>query len=405
MKKQLLTLFAALSTATAFCQSIPNGGFENWTVSNYEEPTNYYSSNSENRNKGYAVSNVLKVLDPYHASKAVQMNTLLYNNDTLGAFIANGDLSNPTGQGIPYAQKPTGVSGYFKSSIMPGDTGLFIVEFKLAGAMIGVGLYKFTGTHNSYTPFYVPLSLPATPDTFLIAATSSNLLANHFKGIPGSMLQIDSITFLGGVTQPATLNGDFENWTFRSGYSLNGWDLSGAVQQTTDKNSGNYAIEIMTIQNNNVYSGNATTGQSFPGTTLPRYPFSNAIDTLSFYYKYSPADPADSAQVLLNFWKNHVQTSGIGRLLPAKGSYTYVQIPFNLATAPDSVIVFLNSSKNCCNLPSSYNGADLKVDDIMFKSQQTPVSDFSIPPVTCVNMPIQLSDNSSNIPTSYTWTA
>jgi hypothetical protein len=408
MKKQLLTLFGALATATAFSQSIPNGGFENWTASTYEEPLNFFTSNSNNRQKNFPVSNVIKTTNSYHASFAVQLNTILYNSiDTLSAFVANGNPGSPAGQGIPYNQKPTGLKGYYKSNIVLGDTALIIVEYKLAGSVIGLFTYKFKSSQSTYTSFFLPTPLGATPDSMIFAATSSNLLANNFKGIPGNMLQLDSLTFTGGVTQPVLFDGDFENWVPKSSYSLNGWDVSGnGIIRTTDANSGTYALELQTTNSGGgVFAAEATTGRSVPTGTLPRYPYSNTIDTLSFYYKYVAADPADSADITLNFLKNGVMFQGIRTLLPAIGTYTYIKVPFNLSQVPDSVIVFINSSKNCCNLPSTYMGADFKVDDITFKSQQIPVTNFSIPSITCINMPIQLNDNSSNIPTTFTWSA
>jgi len=47
MKKQLLTLLAALGCAAGFAQSIPNGNFENWTNSSYEVPQYWMCSNDE----------------------------------------------------------------------------------------------------------------------------------------------------------------------------------------------------------------------------------------------------------------------------------------------------------------------------------------------------------------------
>ena len=373
MKKKVLSIISLFATSLIMAQSIPNGGFENWNTTNFESLL-YYTSSNLNENHSAGVVNVVQTTDAFHGNYAVKLTTTLSGSDTVTAYTANGDPTQIQGQGIPYTQQPTSMRLYYKSNIMPGDTGLVILIFKSGGSVISQNIQKIAGTQTTYSLLTINLNLPSAPDSLLFAVTASNAFV--FKGIPGSMLQIDSVTFTGFTSQPTMMNGDFEFWQPQTYYQVQGWNTSQVgVSQTTDVFAGNYAIELTTYedQNNNdtVYSAQASTGHqnSTNNMIVGGYPFTNTIDTLAFHYKYAPADPADSASIFIQFSKNGSPVGGAGKLFPAASTYTLAQIPIQLAIAPDSVIVFLNSSKNGFKLPLSFVGSDLKVDNIYFKSQ------------------------------------
>lgn len=77
---------------------------------------------------------------------------------------------------------------------------------------------------------------------------SSNVVHDK-SGIPGCELLVDSISFMGVESQPPWINGDFENWSEVNVSTLVGWfynTQSGqGVHRTTDKVSGNYAVELI----------------------------------------------------------------------------------------------------------------------------------------------------------------
>ena len=78
MKKQLLTLISAVSVSLALGQTIPNGGFENWTISNYAVPQNYGTSSfSQISHNGNLIApyNAVQTTDFYHGSYAIQLTT------------------------------------------------------------------------------------------------------------------------------------------------------------------------------------------------------------------------------------------------------------------------------------------------------------------------------------------
>jgi len=403
MKKDLLTLLCLIASSIAFGQSVPNGGFENWTTYSHEDPQYYYNSNMDN-NGGAPPYTVVKTSDAYSGSFALQLNTLLAGNDTLNAFIANGNPGAPAGQGIPYTEQATGISGQYKANIMPGDSALIWIIFKKSGGVIGNYMYRIGTSQASYTPFSFTFSpaLPSAPDSMIFAMVSSNLTA--FQGIPGQMFQVDSVAFTGVSSQPVNFNGDFELWTTNSSDKLNQWEISGnGSSKTPDKYSGNYALELQTIDNNGPQSSGATNGIGTQTGTIGGTPFSNQVDTLVFYYKFFPADANDSGKVTLNFKANAIIFAAESVLLKDTSSYRRVELPVNLGQVPDTVLIFINSTKNWASIPVSYIGGILKIDNMFFKSQIVPVTSFSAPAVGCVGQPVQLTDNSSNLPDAWSW--
>jgi len=406
---------AILASGLAFGQTIPNGGFENWTSTQYEEPTYYQTSNSSNNNGVQNPDNTIKTTDAYHGVYAIQLNTILINNDTSFAFFANGDPGqSPPAGGLPYAEKPTGLRLYYKSNIVGTDSAIIVVMFKKAGASIGNYFYKIGASKTAYTLFNPTFSpaLTVTPDTVVFASASSNAFIG--KGTPGNMLQLDSISFTGVAQQPVNFNGDLELWQSHTVNNINNWTLNDGgtgVTQTTDKYSGTYAIELSTTGpsfggSNQVQPGNVITGTSVRNAS-PRggHPYSNQIDTLVFYYKYIPADPNDSGYVSVNFSKNAVNMGGFQKKLgTAVGNYVKVMVPFNLAQAPDTSMVTIQSSwAQTWPYPNSYVGSDLKVDNMYLTSQEKPVTNFSLPASGCLGQAIQLTDSSLNTVTGWTW--
>jgi hypothetical protein len=414
MKKKLLSIMAILASGLAFGQTIPNGGFENWTTSQYEEPTGYQTSNSKN-NGPQNPGNVIKTTDAHHGSYAIQLNTILTGVDTSFAYFANGDPGKtPPAGGIPYTQKPTGLRLYYKSNIVGTDSAIILVMFKKAGVSLGNYFYKISATKTLYTLFNPTFSpaLTTTPDTVVFAAASSNAFIG--KGNPGNMLQIDSISFTGVTQQPAGFNGDLELWQPHITNSINGWNQDNGgngVTQTTDKYTGTYAVELQTMGpsfggNNQTEPGNLITGMPVQnGSPTGGHPYTNQIDTLVFYYKYIPADPSDSASVSIYFSKNHAGIGGYRVPLgTAVGNYSKVTIPINLGSAPDSAMITLSSSSyTTWPYPNSFVGSDFKVDNMYLTSQEKPVTNFSLPLTGCVGKPVQLADSSLNMVTGWTW--
>lgn len=371
--------------------SIPNGNFENWTISNGETPTGFNGSNPEAFFRCSSPLNVSKSTDAYHGTYAMQLNTYQGSSgDTcFGYAITASSTNNPNpcnwGGGTPVNQIATGIRGYYKSNLTNNDSAGIFVAFRNNGTCVGLYLFKLGGINTNYTPFNFSFNPPIAmmPDTMIFGAVSSDAFSNY--AVPGSMLLIDSVSLI-GITQPAGLNGDFENWAPNTFKKPDNWyiesgggpqGLSG-VDQTTDKAAGNYAVELITHlgDNNGVpraRGGQISTGyyqNNCQGSNCQKggYPFSNQVDTLCFYYKYAP-QLNDSANVMVNFRLNGNTINGIFySIYNAASTYQYVEIPFNTMGPVDTAIVTLNSS-TWYDSALVYIGSNFKVDEMHFKSQ------------------------------------
>lgn len=403
MKKLLLLLPLAYIAITAYGQtSIPNGNFESWNTVTYDYPQNYpFNSNSEilSRYQSVLPFNITKTTSAHSGSYAVQVSTVASVADTAMGYFINtnpnsGDPSTWTG-GMPYTEKPTGITGYYKYNKTTGDSATIIAVFSKGGINIGTYLFNFGGLHTNYVQFNFALSPPLSqaPDAVIFAASSSNIMVKQ-NGVAGSVLELDDVSFTGVASQPALMNGNFETWDSQTINNPADWYINGnisSVNRTTDAYKGNYAIELKTFldtdENNNpmARAGQIATGY-YPRNCngncvqLGGFKYSKQIDTLTFWYKYSPMDK-DTAGLFLTFKKNGSSfwVDGVGTNLFPSDNYQYVEIPFNLWQAPDTVIVDMQSTSWKHTLVS-YVGSTLIVDEIQFKSQ--PVLYASLPAIT-----------------------
>jgi hypothetical protein len=397
MKKLYFIFILAVCGISTYAQNIiPNGDFEQWLTIQDEHPTGFVTSNPQCYFKSHTPMNCVKSTDAYHGSFALELTTYLGTDTAFGyALSADPNGGNPcqwTG-GMPYTQVPTGISGYYKNNSMPGDSAGLLVAFKNNGACMGVAMMKFGGSHSSYTPFFIPVSLLGPPDSIIFAAISSDVFSN--VAIPGSTVKFDSISFTGGVAQPAMFDGDFENWTTTNIDVPQSWmlrtnDRGAGIFQTTDVNSGTYAMEMVTFQDSRNNSGTpsafnagVSTGNWDSNCSCLKggTPFTGPIDTLAFYYKYAPMGNDSAA---LNTWlKNNGSFTGTGGgiTLEARASYQYMEFPINTFGPADSIIVEFISSLYSDTL-LSYIGSDLKLDNVHFKSQTTGIKKNYSNPVT-----------------------
>ena len=408
MKKIYTLSFLFLSLAAAKAQnSVPNGNFESWITGTFDEPTN--TTQSSNPASFYQFStpfNCVKIADPQHGSFAVKLTTTTNGMDTIFGYFVNGNPNGPPSNywpgGVPYNQQATGIRGYYKCNVGVGDTARVLAVFKKNAANIGVYIFSFYGVYNNYTLFSYNFSppLPMAPDTVIFGAASSDFQNNNLN-VPGSMIQLDSISFK-APSQPAGFDGDFENWQTRTAYLPTSWkcyaDQSGtSVFRSTNFQAGAYALELKTFlgDNNGVPRAQgtmATTGywSNSCSCWAGGAPYAVQVDTLLFYYKYAPAGN-DSANVSIVFKKNGVTVMNMWQDLPASVNYQLVKIPFNVGQIPDTAIVMAQSSRwqdtllNCV-------GSDLKIDEMHFKTQPLTTSI----PLLWMNSGVKVYPNPSN---------
>lgn len=411
MKKHLFSFLSIILVSTVFSQSIPNGGFESWTLNTYENPqfcntSNYQYNGGSN---GYQTGlNAIKTTDAYHGNYAIKLVTTLTGTNVCFAYCAVGDPGkNPAQGGMPYSQKPTGIRFHYKSNIIGNDTAFVLASFKKSGATLGTYFFKISASKTAYTLFTSNLSpaLSTNPDTLVIAAASSNAFAS--SGNPGNFLQLDSIGFTGVTSQPAGINASFENWVTFQDEKLNGITTSGSVKRTSDMFNGNYAAELQTtipsFGGGGVRSGVLQSAQATSSATIVRggIPYAAMNDTISLYYKYLPADPLDYGRFFVWVKKAGVVIWQSSSQFTLSASYKKVSIALTHTLTPDTIGFSIESS----NYPylNSYVGSDLKIDNMYLASQKLPICSFVSPPVGCTGQSIQLTDNSGNGANAWGW--
>ncbi len=372
MKKILLTLCALQIVALLTAQvAIPNGGLESWSTTAMAEPNNYVTANQEVVFGQFAAWPCQQTTDAQLNNFAVRLETQDNGQDTMFGYFANGDPGTGEG-GIAYAARPSGLTGYWKGNIMPGDTALVLVIFKLGGSQISFDLLPIVGTASTYTAFSLPINLPpiVTPDSVIVAAVSSNAFVTN--GIPGSWIQFDNFVFAGASTQPTLLNGDFESWNMSNYYDLNSWILAGdSAMRTTDSYQGLFAVELGNFTyNSGNYSPSYLTNGYFVQNNLPMggFPYSGTTDTLQAYYKFS-GGAGDTAFIIAIFTgPNPGDTAFYIEYLLQASNYTMIEIPMSLAFTPDSLVITVASDVQ--NPPSPSNiGNTLIIDEIQLTSQ------------------------------------
>jgi len=385
--KKLLPLFIGIFlTGALVAQSIPDGGFENWTSATWMDPTYFNTSNDQIfGNAGTAgIANVTQVSAGGWGSFGVQLETSILSVGYMIDGNANG--GGFTG-GIPYNQQATGISFYYKYAPNTSDTAAVLVIFKKAGHQIDSFFIKIRTAQTNYTLYtYSPSSLLTAPDTIILGAVSSIGALGGGSGHVGSIFTIADITFTGVANQPANLNGTFANWITNNLYIPTEWYGNLGAGRTTDAQSGTYALELQTITDQgSPYVGQVSTAiypNNCQSNCIPigGKPYAQLVDTLYFSYKYAPVG-TDTAGISMDFYKGLGGTGHQfyvnGSITGAASTYTDVYIPFDLTSigfTPDSVIVSIDpSAHNHYNNDAQYApfvGTVFKVDNIYFGSQR-----------------------------------
>jgi hypothetical protein len=383
MKTTLLSLALVTMALSAYAQdSIPNGNFELWNSTTIDNLINYPYTSNNNATSNNLPANVVKTNDAFHGQTAIQLTTIA-NGPNIGYFLnadpKQGNISEWT-NGMPYAEKPTGIRGYYKYNVASADSGLVLIVFRKNSVKIGSYSIRVGGIKNTYTLFNVPFipALSETPDSVVFGAVSSDFYKNE-NGVVGSVLKLDSISFTGVTNQPTAMNGDFESWNqIQTPYTIVGWNeqdkKASGVTKTTDAKMGQAALQLTTTLGNrngipSAQPGSVTTGYFDNNCNCQRggKAFSNQKDTLAFWYKYSPVSN-DNAEISLNFFKKGISIAWESKTLTASQNYQYVEKAFQIGNTPDTVILQIQSSL-WTNSATTYVGSVLKIDNLYFKSQ------------------------------------
>lgn len=383
MKKLLLILSVTIASASNFiAQTIPNGGFENWATSTFENLNAPWDTpNARNIDDGLP-ANVTKITGV--SGYGVRLETVANATDTSFAYIANF-RNEPNGEGgVPFSQIPTALTGYYRYNLGTTDSAIFLVFFKKNGVILSQDFFQVrnaTGVQANFVSFSLPLtSFTTVPDSVVFAAASSNALSGNGVQV-GSFLELDNIGFSGpGVTQQLA-GGTFEDWSTQTNYALLDWNINGdqGFSRVSPGHAGNYAVQMVTQDYglDGVWGSGIGLGNNSQSGPSGGVPFTTLVDTICGYYKYFPVG-LDQSFFMYHLMENGVNVSGEIFNFPAASNWTYFEMPLNpwLATH-DSLTVDISSSSNW-PVDNTTAGSTLVLDDIHLKSQ--PIGLKSINP-------------------------
>ena len=373
MKQLLLIIFAlVLISGISKAQTIPNGDFETWNTTAYNEPDSPWVTSNFACIAATGHPNVTKVAG--FSGQGIHLQTYIDNkHDTLVGEVSNFGGFN---LGVPYTQKPTAIKGYFRCSMTGHDTAYLAIGFIQGGYPYYIKYIPFYGNVSSFTLFTDTMNLPFTPDSLIIAAVSSNLM-NNVGVNAGSWLELDELTFTGtGITQQIA-DGNFEGWMSHSIDFPAGWQVStvnvqpgpgsngNGVSRSNDHYSGNYSIELASIPY--LFGPQITTGHfDQTGSTLGGLPYSKLNDTLTGYYKYTTSG-ADSGIIVVSLQKNGmpVDSGGAGFFFTPTSSWKYFEVLTHANATPDTMRIDISSTSDFSGMTMS----SLYLDHLQLKSQ------------------------------------
>jgi hypothetical protein len=381
MKKIIFSIHVLFSIMSiTFGQTIPNGNFENWNKFLFEYPAGYPFNSAKDAAMYYGVnlpSTIEKVTDAYDGSYAVKLSSHIVGTDSIFGYFVNTNPDNDPDHwhgGFALTEKPTGITGFYKANFVANDSAIIVVNFNKNGSSIGTYVYKIGGNTSSYTSFSFTFNppLPATPDSVQLGY----VCGDPFNQIiyDGSWIILDKISFTGISTQPVGMNGSFENWETDSVLTLKDWYVNSnpkAISRTTDAYMGTYAVSIETLSDNQggIDIGAIGTGQWTYLGLVGGKPYTLTKDTLVLAYKYFPQNN-DSAFVELFFkGNNYPNPYGVSFILTNQNTYTVAELPFELFSAPDTLVIFLASSYWQHQNNPIYAGSTLFADKIFLKSE------------------------------------
>lgn len=348
MRNFILLLAAFMSTVALTAQTIPNSNFENWTTTtHYEDPQDLYTNNSQAYFSFYNPV-ISKTSDSYNGSFAIKMETHIIGTDTIFGMLTNGNFQlggNMNGQ--PFTSKPDSFMFQAKYDIPAGDSAVVACLFQNQGNMIGVGIYSFTGSSNSYVQKSAPIMWfggTQNPDTMVFVAASSH---PDYNPMDGSWVQIDDFEFNTG--NDVLPNADFENWNDISSEDPDSWHsynpfltaLGGSayVTKTSDSYDGSFAMQIESTSFSGGPVAHCTMGQVWDDSIVGGMQVNSNPKKISGYYKYIPNGNDTAYAVAYSIGENY--TSGKREMkeenyaiLPPAANYTAFEINFQYTGYP-----------------------------------------------------------------------
>lgn len=350
MKRTFTLIASVVFFISSNAQQPANAGFENWTSSILYENTPPFITTAQQSYFLMGYPNIWSVPSPVQGTYAAHLQTMTNGTDTLPAQMYHGV---PSGNGFiggsAYNETPDSLVFWANHNIMPNDTAAVVVALEMMNNVVGYSFGVITGNSGGFVRYSFPFVYvgPFTPDSLAFIVSSSNVFAGS-NGIPGSVLEIDSVRLINATGQVP--NPNFESWIPNVVNEPDGWmtlnfgniyDGNYSVTQDNTPYFGSYDCMIKTtiaewgdtigyITNGNFNGPNGPGG----GMQVMQNP-----QKITGYYKYTPVGN-DTA--IAGGWSSRWDVPGDSAIvleeaitkLPAAASWTYFEVNLAYNTWP-----------------------------------------------------------------------
>jgi hypothetical protein len=355
--KRFFYLITALLLVKLGVAQVPNANFETWNPVTTETPAIWSKSGK-----------VSKVAGGQQGSFAVKIESDIVNPvSPVGELY----LSGVDGNGVAYSGKMDTLKLWIKYNIANADTATFHVEQVKGFNLVRAGEYYLTAGNSGGN--WVEISIPLLPyDTTMTADTMFMDITNTLYSDPqaASYLIIDNMRgYYNGVLQSPLPNFSFETWNTVTTQEIAGWYTTNQLfadngidsmncEQTTDAQSGNYAMRMRNISFFGTYvPGGIVTGNSqealFAPDQIPTFAAGQRFASLSGWMKYLKKG-LDTGEISVYLFSAGMKVGEAHYYQPiTKTNYVLIEAKINyigsFTGVPDSATIFVTSSKDIQN--------------------------------------------------------
>lgn len=164
MKTRLLSVFTLFLSSSVVWAQIPEAGFETWTSGSCDEPSGWNTVNGSTSILGLCTAQQ-ETSNPYSGSSAMKIQTGELGFpvfQTVPGLVSNGniDIQNQSvSGGVPFTERPTSFSGWFRAEPVNGDTYSMIAVLinENTGDSVGVAIFEGNTAISNWTQFVEPV--------------------------------------------------------------------------------------------------------------------------------------------------------------------------------------------------------------------------------------------------------
>ncbi|MBK9196029.1 MAG: hypothetical protein IPO17_13865 [Flavobacteriales bacterium] len=357
-------------------QQITNGAFESWTdLVAYRDIDVWRDGNYQIPGTS-TTTRVSGQIGQY----AARMETVNVSGNTTFGFIVHGEFAGQTAtEGVPFTTAVDAMEGWYRYSLMPDDSAMIYLLLWNNGVALDTIVHLIGGTQSQWTAFSLPVNggVPVTPDSVVVAVTSSNPFA--LTGMAaGSWIEVDDLQLTSTtVLNPDLLpNNGMEDWTDITTEEPDGWTTFNPllaqlgytpVTKSTMAHAGTYSIRMETIDlGGDTLPGIITNGDLFGAGLFSGIPYNDTPSLMTAFYQYAPVG-TDTAGVAALFIKNGLLLEqAYLQITSAAAVWTFTGAPILLFQEPDTLVIQIYAGSN--------PGSVLYLDDLAFSGISTGIS-------------------------------